>query len=142
MSEPEFNAVLTHSTVYRNGAENTQTQALSAVLFMYKEVLGADLDYVSGFKRADKPRKLSVVFSPDEAKAVLSHLERHHHLMASLMLWRHTKLAHIISGYQGFINAMNGRGFNLPYTRNVSVFSRDYPLAGKLIALKLKKFRR
>lgn len=85
MSEPEINAFLTHLAVDRNVAESTQTQALSAILFMYKKVLGADLDYVGGFKRAYKPRKLPVVFSPDEAKTVLSHLDGHHHLMASLM---------------------------------------------------------
>jgi hypothetical protein len=60
MSEPEINAFLTHLAVDRNVAESTQTQALSALLFMYKNVLGADLDYVSGFKRRYEPRQLPV----------------------------------------------------------------------------------
>jgi hypothetical protein len=57
ISEPEINAFLTHLAVDLNAAESTQTQALSAILSMYKKVLGADLDYVCGFKRAYEPRK-------------------------------------------------------------------------------------
>lgn len=85
MSEPEINAFLTHLAVDRKVAESTQTQALSAILFLYKKVLDAELDYVNGFKRAYKPRRVPVVFSPDEAKAVLANLDGLHHLMASLM---------------------------------------------------------
>lgn len=85
LSESHINAFLTHLAVDRNVAESTQTQALSAILFMYKKVLEADLDYVNGFKRAYKPRKIPVVFSPAEAKAVIGNLSGHHRLIASLM---------------------------------------------------------
>jgi integrase len=66
-------------------AESTQTQALLAIRYTYKKVLGSGLAYVNGFNRAYKPRKIPVVFSPQEVKAVIGNLSGHHRLIALLM---------------------------------------------------------
>lgn len=85
IGEAGVNQYLTHLAVNRKVSEGTQTQALSAILFFYKKVLNADLDYVNGFRRAYKPRKIPVVFSPQEARAVIEQLPDGSKLIAQLM---------------------------------------------------------
>jgi integron integrase len=55
-----------------NVAASTQNQALAAVLFLYKEVLGAPLSRIDGIIRARKPRRLPVVLTRAEVASVLS----------------------------------------------------------------------
>ena len=71
MGEPEINEFLTHLAVAENVAASTQNQALSGILFLYQEVLGRNLDRIEGVVRAKKPRRLPVVLSRDEVRAVL-----------------------------------------------------------------------
>lgn len=85
LSEDDINSFLTHLAVDRHVAVSTQTQALSAVLFLYKKVLQMDLDYVNGFKRSYKPRKIPVVFSPKEVHLVLAQLPPLYRLIAQLL---------------------------------------------------------
>lgn len=85
IDEQGINDFLTHLAVDGRVSESTQTQALSAILFLYREVMNADLDYVDGFKRAYKPRKIPVVLSPEEAVAVIGHLDGMTKLSAQLM---------------------------------------------------------
>ena len=85
MAEPEVNAFLTHLAVKERVAASTQTQALSALLFLYGHVLGRELGTLDGLIRARKPRHLPVVMTREEVKAVLSHLSGDRWLMASLM---------------------------------------------------------
>jgi Phage integrase, N-terminal SAM-like domain len=58
MSESEINQFLTHLAVRENVAASTQNQALSAILFLYQEVLERDLDRIDGVVRAKKPVRL------------------------------------------------------------------------------------
>ncbi|MCA1957772.1 MAG: integron integrase [Nitrospira sp.] len=53
---------------------STQNQALNALLFLYREVLGKDIGYVNGVVRAKKPKRLPVVLTREEVKRVLSSL--------------------------------------------------------------------
>jgi len=85
LGESDINNWLTHLAVDGNVAVSTQTQALSAIIFLYKTVLEADLDYVSGFTRATKPRRIPVVMNREEVAAVLAQLSGQHHLVASLL---------------------------------------------------------
>lgn len=85
LAEREINAFLSYLAVDRNVSESTQTQALSAILFLYRKVLERDLDYVNGFKRASKPRKIPVVFTQQEAAAVLQQLVGNQRLVCSLL---------------------------------------------------------
>jgi len=71
MAEPEVNQFLSHLAVTGNVAASTQNQALSAVLFLYQEVLGRDLDRIEGVVRAKKPVRLPVVLTRDEVRDLL-----------------------------------------------------------------------
>jgi len=57
MGAAEVEAFLTHLAVYQNVAPSTQNQALSALLFLYKEVLHQDLGPIDAL-RAKKPKRL------------------------------------------------------------------------------------
>lgn len=85
MGEGEVGAFLTHLAVDRNVAASTQNQALAAVSFLYKNVLEVPLGWVDDVTRAKRPERLPVVFSRDEVRAVLGHLEGTKWLMASLL---------------------------------------------------------
>jgi integron integrase len=66
-------------------AASTQNQALSALLFLYKEVLGMALPWLNDMKRAKKPQRLPVVLTVEEARRVLARLDGQHGLMAGLL---------------------------------------------------------
>jgi site-specific recombinase XerD len=75
MGVDEIRAYLSHLAVAKNVAASTQNIALSALLFLYKQVLQIDLPYIDQIERAKKPRRLPVVYSRAEAKAILANLE-------------------------------------------------------------------
>ena len=85
MGEREVSDFLSHLAVNRRVAASTQTQALSALLFLYRNVLKQPLDWLNDIERAKKPSRLPVVFSRIEAHAVLAHLDGSLWLMASLL---------------------------------------------------------
>ncbi len=85
MAEPEINAFLTHLAVEEHVSAATQTQALSALLFLYRRVLGREVGELSDLIRANKPRRLPVVLTREEVKALLAGLAGDRWLMASLM---------------------------------------------------------
>ena len=64
---------------------STQNQALAAILFLYSEVLGKELESIEHFVMAKRPRWLPVVLSRDEVFRLLSALEGVPRLMASLL---------------------------------------------------------
>ena len=79
MGAPEINAFLTHLAVEQNVAASTQTQALSAILFLYRDVLYQDLDEPLNIVRAKKPERLPVVLTRQE---VANAVERDHEIVA------------------------------------------------------------
>ena len=81
----EVEAFLTHLAVARNVSASTQNQAKSALLFLYKEVLGAELPWLDDIQQAKTPKRLPVVLTQDEVSKILSHLEGTHHLVVSLL---------------------------------------------------------
>jgi integron integrase len=81
----EVSAFVSHLAVERKVAASTQTQALSALLFLYREVLALPIGWVDDVERAKKPKRLPVVFTKEEARAVLGHLGEEAWLMASLL---------------------------------------------------------
>lgn len=85
MAEPEINAFLTNLAVKEKVSASTQNQALSALLFLYRHVLGRKIGDLGEVIRARKPRRLPVVMTRDEVKAVLGCLTGDKWLMASLM---------------------------------------------------------
>jgi len=85
MSEPEINAFLTHLAVEKKVSASTQNQALSALLFLYRHVIGKELGDFGHVIRARKPIRLPVVLTREEVKSVLTGLNAEKWLMASLM---------------------------------------------------------
>ncbi|RLJ17858.1 integron integrase [bacterium endosymbiont of Escarpia laminata] len=85
MGAKEIETFLSHLAVDRNVAASTQNQALSAILFLYREVLEKEFPWLENVTRAKKPQRLPVVLSNEEVQSVLLHLEGTHLLMASLM---------------------------------------------------------
>ncbi|HEX4332899.1 MAG TPA: integron integrase [Usitatibacter sp.] len=63
----------------------TQNQALAAVLFLYRQVLGIQLPWMDGIVRAKLPKRVPTVLTAEEAKALLARLEDEHGLQARLM---------------------------------------------------------
>jgi len=85
MAEPEINAFLTHLAVDEHVSASTQTQALSALLFVYRHVIVREVGELTDLVRARKPRRLPVVLTRDEVKDILGELDGDKRLMASLM---------------------------------------------------------
>ena len=85
MAEPEINAFLTHLAVRGKVSASTQNQALSGLLFLYRHVLKQELGDLGDVIRARRPKRLPVVMTREEVKAVLGQLEGDKWLMASLM---------------------------------------------------------
>lgn len=81
----EVEAFLTHLAVAGRVAASTQNQAKSALLFLYKEVLGTELPWLDNVERAKAPKRLPVVLTRAEVQALLTRLEGTHWLMASLL---------------------------------------------------------
>ncbi len=85
MGAPEVTRFLTSLAVNGRVAASTQNQALSALLFLYKEVLELDLPWLDGIVRARRPERLPVVLTRDEVRAVLQPLDGVPRLMACLL---------------------------------------------------------
>jgi integron integrase len=85
LGEREVSHFLSHLAVDRKVAASTQNQALSALLFLYREVLKQPLDWLDNVERAKKPARLPVVLTRQEARAVLDQMDGSKWLMASLL---------------------------------------------------------
>ncbi|MBS0576509.1 MAG: integron integrase [Proteobacteria bacterium] len=85
MGEREVEAFLTRLATCDRVAPSTQNQALAALLFLYREVLGSDLPWMDDIQRAKRPRRLPVVLDRTEVAAVLAQIEGVSALMAGLL---------------------------------------------------------
>jgi len=85
MGAGEVESFLTHLAVSDKVASSTQNQALSALLFLYREVLEVDLPWLDNMVRAKRPARLPVVLTVQEVQAVLERMEGTHGLMARLL---------------------------------------------------------
>lgn len=74
LGQAEVAAFLAHLAVERRVSAATQNQALSALLFLYGEVLHQGVAWMADLVRAKAPRRLPVVLTPDEARAILDKL--------------------------------------------------------------------
>jgi integron integrase len=85
MGAPEVEAFLTHLAVGAKVSASTQNQALQALLFLYRHVLDVELSWLDNVTRASRPRRLPVVLSAAEVRAVLAELDGTCWLIASLL---------------------------------------------------------
>ncbi len=117
MGEQEINAFLTHLAVDEKVSASTQTQALSALLFLYRNVLGREVGELTGVIRARKPDRLPVVMTRAEVRLLLECLSGDKWLMASLMYGSGLRLMEClrlrvqdIDFARGEIAVRNGKG--------------------------------
>ena len=85
MGEKEINAFLSHLAINEHVSASTQTQALCAIVFLYRHVLNKDIGLLEGLIRAKKPKRLPVVLTKQETKAVIGFLEGDKWLMGMLL---------------------------------------------------------
>ncbi|HMA89779.1 MAG TPA: integron integrase [Burkholderiales bacterium] len=85
LGAPEVTAFLTHLARDRDVAAATQNQALAALLFLYKEVLGQPLPWLDQIERAKRPARLPTVLSVAEIQRLLAQMDGTKWLMASLL---------------------------------------------------------
>ena len=85
MGAAEVEAFLTWLAVEGRVSASTQGQALAALLFLYKQVLGVDLPWLDEVVRAKRPQRLPTVLTPDEVGAVLAQIDGVQQLMARLL---------------------------------------------------------
>lgn len=85
MGAREIEAFLSYLATERDVSASTQNQALSAVLFLYKEVLEIQLPWLDGVTRARTPKRLPVVLTEDETKRVLAGLPGRWSLIGRLL---------------------------------------------------------
>jgi len=85
MGVVEVEAFLSHLAVERSVSASTQNQAKSALLFLYKEVLQIELPWLGNVTQAKVPKRLPVVMTQNEVRAVLARLDGVTWLICSLI---------------------------------------------------------
>ncbi|MDD2934815.1 MAG: integron integrase [Methylotenera sp.] len=85
MGVKEVEAFLTHLATVGNVSASTQNQALSALLFLYREIFEFNLPWLDQVVRAKKPQRLPVVLSKAEVTKILARMQGTHGLIARLL---------------------------------------------------------
>jgi len=85
MGAQEVEAFLTMLATERHVSASTHNQALSAVLFLYREVLGVDLPWLEGVNRPAQKRRIPSVLTRDEVAALFQFLDADMRLLAQLL---------------------------------------------------------
>jgi integron integrase len=92
MGSAAIEAFLTHLAVEQKVAASTQNQALSVLLFLYRDVLKTPLDLPIDAIRAKKPKRLPTVLTKDEALKLIERLSGIQRFMAKLLYGRGLRL--------------------------------------------------
>lgn len=85
MSQREIEHFLSHLATDRRVTASTQNQALSALLFLYRQVLEIELPWLENVVRAKRPVRIPVVLSPEEVADLLCHIDGCFRIIAQLM---------------------------------------------------------
>lgn len=85
MGAKEVESFLTHLATAGGVSAATQNQALSALLFLYREILAVNLPWLDNVIRAKKPQRLPVVLSKNEVGKILARMDGTYSLMAQLL---------------------------------------------------------
>ena len=85
MGEVELSSFLNYLVNKENVSASTQNQALTAIIFLYKQVLNIELGELPEFQYARKPRRLPVVLTQEEVKSVFEHLREPHKTIVGLL---------------------------------------------------------
>lgn len=96
MAEKEIRQFISDLAVNTRISASTQTVALSAILFLYRDVLKQSLPYIDQIERAKPSKRLPVVFTRSEVQTLLARLDGTHHLIASLLYGSGMRLMEVI----------------------------------------------
>ncbi len=95
MSEVEVGAYLSHLAVHEHISSSTQKQVLSALVFLYRTVLGKDL-VIENWIKPNKPKRLPVVLTVKEVCALLENMKDPYLTMAQLMYGAGLRLTEVL----------------------------------------------
>jgi integron integrase len=84
MKEAEVEEFLTHFASNERVAAATQNVAFAALIYLYRKILGIELENASAL-RAKRPQRLPDVLSRGEVRRILAHLESPYHIIASVL---------------------------------------------------------
>jgi integron integrase len=96
LGSAEVSAFLTDLAVRRRVSASTQNQALAALLFLYGEVLGSKVAWIADLVRAKQPRRMPVVLTRDEVRAVLAQMHGVPQLVARLLYGTGMRLLEVL----------------------------------------------
>ncbi len=85
LGEREINHFLTQLAVGDKVSSSTQNQALAAILFLFRTVLGRPIGELGDVVRAKKPLRLPVVLTREEVRLVLANMRGDKWLVAKLL---------------------------------------------------------
>jgi integron integrase len=85
MGSEEINAYLTHLAVQRHVSASTQSQALAAILFLYRDVLGEEVPWLTELVRAPRRERAPVVLTREEVRRLLGEMSGTAQLVARLL---------------------------------------------------------
>lgn len=85
MGAPEVEAFLTMLATERKVSASTHNQALSALLFLYREVLDIDLPWLENINRPSSPKRIPSVLTKDEVAGLLAQMDGITALLARLL---------------------------------------------------------
>jgi integron integrase len=96
MGRTEVESYLSHLVNIGNVSQSTHQQALSALLFLYKEVLLVELPWLDQLDRPAKPKRLPIALTHSEIQNIFSHLSGVHLLMAKLLYGTGMRLTELL----------------------------------------------
>ncbi len=85
LGEVEIGRFISHLATTDRVSASTQNQALNALLFLYREVLGKEIGFINGVVRAKRPQRLPIVLGRDEVRRILAKMTGTPRLMATLL---------------------------------------------------------
>jgi site-specific recombinase XerD len=97
MGADEVTAFLSHLARTGRVSASTQNQALSALLYLYRQVLSVRLPWLDGVERAKTVRRIPTVLTVEQVQSVLTRLEGSRWLMVSLMYGAGLRLMECLS---------------------------------------------
>ena len=96
MAEPEISRFLEALATRLRVSASTQNQAFSAILFLYRAVLGRELKGLGGTPRAKLPERVPTVLSPNEVQAILDRMRGVPALAAALLYGAGLRLSEVV----------------------------------------------
>jgi integrase len=95
LKESDIDDYLSYLANTKRVSASTQNQALCALVFLYKKILGYE-ELLLSFSFSKKPKNLPVVISHDEAVLVISLLNNKYHLMASILFGSGLRIGEVL----------------------------------------------